>query len=339
MKHVGHLNRQRGFTLIEILIAMLMGLFLLGGLFQIFMASKKTYRTQESLSRMQEDGRFAMDFLSREIRMAGFLGCNNSAKIQNTLNSKTDFLYRFETPIEGFEATSTTEWTPSKDAAITSPLPGSDIISIRRADDQSFAITAHPTADSDITVSASGLKKCDIVMVSDCSSAAVFQVSAVAGDVLTHIPDSVINATTCSPKNESADLGKSYAKGQAYPINTISYYIRENPNKEPALYRKAGINNAEEVIAGVEQMQVLYGVDNGSGSPSYYVTADQISPPDWSKVLSVRISLLVRSAENNLTDHPVNYTYNSLLPITPGDGDHYLRRVFTSTIALRNRLP
>lgn len=71
-------KHQQGMTLIEIMIALLIGAFLLGGVLQIFINSKQTYRMQEGLSRMQENGRFAMEFLSRDIRMAGFWGCHSA---------------------------------------------------------------------------------------------------------------------------------------------------------------------------------------------------------------------------------------------------------------------
>ncbi len=65
---------QTGMTLIEILIALLIGAFLLGGVLQIFVSSKQTNRMQENLSRLQENGRFAMNFLTKDIRMAGYWG-------------------------------------------------------------------------------------------------------------------------------------------------------------------------------------------------------------------------------------------------------------------------
>ena len=70
-------RHQRGLTLVELMIAMLLGLFLLGGLLQIFISSKQTYRMQEGLSRLQENGRFAIDFMARDIRLAGYKGCSS----------------------------------------------------------------------------------------------------------------------------------------------------------------------------------------------------------------------------------------------------------------------
>jgi type IV pilus assembly protein PilW len=66
---------QTGMTLIEIMIALLIGAFLIGGVLEIFINSKQTYRMQEGLSRLQENGRFALEFLAKDIRMVGYWGC------------------------------------------------------------------------------------------------------------------------------------------------------------------------------------------------------------------------------------------------------------------------
>ena len=68
---------QRGLSLVEIMIAVTISVVLLAGVGKIFVSSKQTYRVQDALSRVQENGRFAADFLSRGIRMAGYSGCNN----------------------------------------------------------------------------------------------------------------------------------------------------------------------------------------------------------------------------------------------------------------------
>ncbi|MCK4493007.1 MAG: prepilin-type N-terminal cleavage/methylation domain-containing protein, partial [Methylococcales bacterium] len=81
-------TKQSGMTLIEIMIAMLIGVFLLGGVMQIFMSSRQSYRMQDNLSRMQENGRFAMDFLTRDIRMADYQGCSTK-KAKRWLDPKS----------------------------------------------------------------------------------------------------------------------------------------------------------------------------------------------------------------------------------------------------------
>lgn len=79
MKITKLLSRQKGFTLIEIMIALLLGAFLIGGILQIFINSRATYRMQDSLSRLQENGRFAMEFIGRDLRMAGYSFCPRPA--------------------------------------------------------------------------------------------------------------------------------------------------------------------------------------------------------------------------------------------------------------------
>ena len=155
----------------------------------------------------------------------------------------------------------------------------------------------------------------------------------------------------CAPKNLTDDLGRTYINAQVYPINTVSYYVRNNPSGQPALYRKINLNPAEELIEGIEQMQILYGsadtkgTDDTSDDSFFYVTADAIppdpadpvgTPHDWSKVFSVRVSLLVVNTDD-LADKPASYTYNGEIK-TPPEDDRRLRKVFTSIIALRNRL-
>lgn len=63
---------QRGFSLVELMVAMVVSLLLLSGVIQVFVSSKQSYRVVDSYSRLQENGRFAVDVLSRNIRMAGY---------------------------------------------------------------------------------------------------------------------------------------------------------------------------------------------------------------------------------------------------------------------------
>ena len=77
-------RHQVGLTLIEIMIALLIGVFLLGGIIQIFIGSKQTYRMQENLSRLQENGRFAMYSLDHDIRMTGYWGCHSGTNTDIT---------------------------------------------------------------------------------------------------------------------------------------------------------------------------------------------------------------------------------------------------------------
>lgn len=89
MKLTGLPIPQKGFTLIEIMIALVLGAFLIGGVLQIFVNTRETYRMQDALSRLQENGRFAMDFIGRDLRMAGYSFCPKSSDDDPIVNFLT----------------------------------------------------------------------------------------------------------------------------------------------------------------------------------------------------------------------------------------------------------
>ena len=66
---------QKGLTLVEILIALLISAFLLAGMIAVFLNIKQTYRVQDNLARMQESGSLALELMGRDIRMLGYWGC------------------------------------------------------------------------------------------------------------------------------------------------------------------------------------------------------------------------------------------------------------------------
>ncbi len=74
-------RRQAGLSLIELMIAMVIGLVLILGLVQVFGASRQAYQLSQGIARNQENGRFAVDFLSRDLRMAGHTGCVNDQQL------------------------------------------------------------------------------------------------------------------------------------------------------------------------------------------------------------------------------------------------------------------
>ena len=121
--------------------------------------------------------------------------------------------------------------------------------------------------------------------------------------------------------------------GLAYKIYTLA------PNPYPTLY-KIFNGTWRPLIDGIQNMQFLYGVDSDivrDGAANYYVPAPAPLSPDWNKVVSVRISLLVVTLDNYLATQPLTYTYNGVTT-TPPLTDLKIRRVFNTTIALRNRL-
>ena len=89
------------------------------------------------------------------------------------------------------------------------------------------------------------------------------------------------------------------------------------------------------MVENVEDMQITYGVDSdGSRSPNYFVAAGSV--PNWSQVVSLHISMLLRTQDTNLTTQAQTYQYNGT---TATATDRRLRKEVSTTIALRNLLP
>jgi type IV pilus assembly protein PilW len=119
------------------------------------------------------------------------------------------------------------------------------------------------------------------------------------------------------------------------------YYIANNDNTEPSLYRESLVTQAgnatsaaEELVEGVEDMQILYGEDTSQVSLATcpddgcsvdtYVAANAVT--NWNRVVSVRVTLTMRTPEDNLATE------------VDAAGDRRIRKTFTMTIAVRNRL-
>ena len=391
-------QRQAGLTLLEILVAMTLGLVLIGGILYVYLGSKTYYRVQEGLSRVQENGRFAMEFITQDLRMAGYMGCvsriasggEDRRRRRNTLNNAADFLYDFfGSSVVGFEFnTATNNWIPQLTTNLSytgaanrsateditalteSPLVGTDVLSIRTVSSPTSAtvgVSGTPrmlNGDSHIpiTMPSDDIDEHDLIIIADCDQAAVTQVTndpATGASTIQHLA-SAPNPSEGQPGNNGAitsgvassvNLGKPFDElAQIFHANLVTYYIANGLSGEPTLWRllnstPKGGTNPTELIEGIENMQILYGQDTDTspdGNADIYVAANNVTDVDtdgtvdWDRVVSVRVSLLVRTEEDGLADAAQPYLFNGVVT-TPND--RRLRRIFTSTTALRNDVP
>lgn len=364
---------QAGLSLVELMIAMVIGLVLMTGVLQIFLGSKRVYTTQDALSRIQENGRLAVDFLSRDTRMAGYAGCASGANsnLHNGLNinpstASHKLLFDFEMPVEGLDNVGAIAgW-----GSTVSPIAGTDILFVRGAFTGDVGIKANNSSgnlraetNSPVIAGVDGGPDCtasgslcqnDIVMISDCAKSRVFQVTNLNADGASAAL--VVHAASGSPGNASpASWGGSSAppeevfgvESELLRVSTLAYFIGENPAGRRALYQRAGTSAPVELVEGIQDMQVTYGYDtSGDGVPESYVTAGAVSNADrathvanWAKVASVRVALLLQSNDDNIVETPQQITFNgSTVNPSSGTQDRRLRQVFVSTIGIRSRL-
>jgi type IV pilus assembly protein PilW len=340
----------RGFTLIELMIALTLGLVVLSGVGWVYLGTMRTYRVHDALSRMQEGARHAFELIGRDLRMTGATGCAHDTS-QNALNGNTDWSRNlFRQPLISFEKDGSVGVTEHSDAlaVLHADLTREYIVQIHDAGSAQFTLTGpHDLTDG------------EFLLATDCSHAAVFQASSASGSTVMHTAGG-------TPGNSTANLGASglaytFTPGaRLYRLSVATYYIANNGAGVPALFRlkprgATATPTPEELVEGVEDLQIAYGVDtsvpaNGQadfvdpdadGDP--YLTAEQVesaavpganAEERWARVVSVRVSLLMRTVEDRITSSAQQYTYAGT---TVSASDLRMRKVFTHVVKLRNR--
>ena len=326
------LSKQKGISLVEILVALVISLFLLGGIVQVYIGNKTTFKFTNSLAEIQENGRFALDSMSQDLRMANEWGCvpfdpSDPDNINNTLSAAT--VPGFDANIHDFINEEAIEGTNN------AGLNGSDTITIRGGKPGQANVESpfYPPATARLTTANSArIEANDIVLVTRCG----------ANDLLIDAEADILRVTGALPinANTQTDLTFAGAKSQQFgndasviELQTVTYSIANGASGEPALFRTL-FGNAVELVEGVEDMQILYGVDSDNDEfANQYVSSNNVV--DFEDVVSIRINLLVRSTEQFVTEGPQTYTFNGV-QTTPADTR--LRQVFSATVALRNRI-
>jgi len=364
-------NKLLGVGLIEIMVAMAIGLFLMGGLLKIYVNSSRTNDSAENVARMQENLRFAAEAITADIRMAGFMPCKQTDKTVNVLNATTavggDF---FTDGINGYDGDNTDDDTGTSDrgavaiaalgAPFTNQVVGTDVVTILRAGNDSFDIVSHVPTSAQFKVGAlSTLSKGDIVMVCDLVQSSILQITNTNSSNVTMVHNTGgagISPGNCTkglgyPKDCSTVNGTSYAYGpDAHLIKFESkhYYIGTNASGGRSLYR-AGLQNVggavslmtQEIVSNIENMQLLYGVDaTGDLNAERYVRADQVldvAGATWSNVVSVRLGLLAQTPSPIAMNNDSG-TYNLAgTSFGPDAADRRQRYAYNTTVKIRNR--
>jgi type IV pilus assembly protein PilW len=334
-----------GLSLVELLIALAIGVLLVAGIIQLVVNHKATYKRQASLNRLQENGRFARYHLQHQLRMAGYLGCRRSAVTTptNLISSPTETeQWTADNPVHGFDGKSDT-WKPAVTTWIKQRLPdgtalvkGSDILSLRNFNpalthlDQPLSTPNDPLAVS-ITPA---IKAGEILYIDDCQLTDIFRASdATTATEIHH----------AASKNTTAALSTAYTTAAVIGrVSTTTYYVRSSAQKNNygntvnVLVSQDLNGNETVLIAGIDTMQITYGVDtDGDRVADNFFTADEVEERQaWARVMSIHIALLLNSID--AVGKPVErYAFQGT---THTGRDGVLRRQWDITVALRNRI-
>ena len=318
----------RGVSLVELLIAMSLGLILLGGMIAVFSGNKRSSELNTAMANMQENARFALSALGQGIRMSGYQGCLdpmqsmmkvksvNSPVPTNGFNTDGELRHNFnQTSSTGAVVVSSAQWTPPISGGFIPPvinpaIPGTHVLSVqygsrtqsRLAD--VLNIGGVPSPNGPIaTVDNLALAIGDLALIANCDNVDLFTVSDTSlldnGQLLEH----------AAPFNTDGQLDALYGLPQNIALTRVMrfishiYYIadtgleNENGDQIRALYQQSypyndATNPPTEVIQGVENMRLSFGIQDNN--TLRYVTAD--SPLfDPARVVSVQVGIIMTS--------------------------------------------
>lgn len=384
-------NRRRnvGLSLIEVMIALVIGVLLLTGIMQIFGSTQLAFSTAEGASRIQENARFALDMLRNDVRMAAHVGCRserdyvaieealfNHAAAPATNFATAPFALRIDMPIEAFEfmgsgpgqqvdlstgvstGVSSGSFSPALPSALADvtadAVVGSDIIVLRYLSSENVRSVLPNIATNTLSVlnaaDAVFFERGQIYGVANCERLSLVQ--ALSNGPLVAVGSGGVNAVDWVAEEEGyAPPGTS-----VHRYEYVVYYVGiDAASGEPSLkMRRFDSNRAnlvsgpQSVVEGVESMQLVFGADVGAGRDDVvdrYFTAVGVpglapNPRDaWSRVLSVRVGLLMRStnragALRDDTSPPIRVA-DTVFAVAD---DRRVRQTFETSITMRNRV-
>lgn len=268
---------QKGFSLLESMLALGIALYLSYILIDIFIAGNLAYQFNENLIQVQQNAYIVSQALTNEIRMAGYIGCShlNTNVVSQAMGNVTLSAHN---RILGYSSAQLPKELFSLSPAAA---PGTDLLVITKMSTNSVPITQ-------ITTRSHFLKNTWLI-ISDCTSAE-----------LVRCPNNFASAKQMHIDTQFSD------QAEVAPLQKIVFYIGDTQRKSHsgfpilALYRKDLINVKQqqtEVVEGVNNMQIRYGIHTTLNDNINYYPANQIR--DWSNVVSVKIKLFLVSSDGN----------------------------------------
>lgn len=324
MPHLSRPSRSRGLSLIELMVALAIGIFLVGGAVSLFLASKRSYVETDRFARVAESGRFALVTLGRDLRQAGFFGAAGLTSLETWPNlgvvtgdcTGTAAAYGFADYFQVVRASG----AGTAVGCVTDAVPDTDVIVVKsvRAVPLTDGARDDPTDDDGEIDRPEELNAQRVYILANTDRGVLFRGSDATPPSLT--------------------AGGDVPRGEAWQYQMFVYYIRAG--NVPTLSRKtlgfaAGNMTilTEDLVEGVEQMRVQLGVDRtGDGNVDVLIDSTGLLAGD--RVLSAQPNLLLRSTEAE-PGYVDDRTY-SLAGANFTPGGSFRRLVMSETVSLRN---
>ncbi len=347
-------KKARGFSLIELMISILIGLIILNGVIQVVINSKRSFLDNQEVSQIQENARFAIDTLSRELRMAGYFGCApgsagifNIAPIREASPMLIPTIAGTRPALLGINGYEGGDLAPGV-FNDTDRVAQTDALIVRRTNPLSEGILGKGAVDSGVnTVRVAGGSDTvanikagqPLILISpDCTRGLAFSATT---DATTAGTEKIITGLPKPGDASEALLGNFKAGSTLAELVSDAYYIGTSNvvDNMPALMRKVlwvdgGTlkTRSEELALGIADMQLVYGTLDGSNGIKYAETPAQVANIKWSDVVVVRINLLMQSLKPvHNKPEPIDFLGTTL------PASRYLRQVASATVRIRNQ--
>lgn len=295
-----------GMTLIELMIALVLGLMVLSAAIGIFLSNRQTYRATDNLGRLQETARVAFELMAHDIREAGGNACNRGLPTANVLNNPAaQWFTDWSSPVRGYDDTMVFAGAGFGTGA-AARVNGTDALELKSGTSTGATVVSHNPSSAQFQVNTvnHGLDDGDLAIICDNREAAVFQITnAQPGTNVTIVHNT---GNSVSPGNSTKSLGIPLGTDYRFGPNSIiiklhatAWYVGNNGRGSRSLYQETIVNSsgatsgvAQEVVEGVTDMQITY-LPAGTNA---YVAASAVA--DWSTVSAVRVDLTLVSPEN-----------------------------------------
>jgi type IV pilus assembly protein PilW len=317
-------RRQQGLSLVELMVALTLGLLLVAGVTRLFLSARQGYRIQESHARQQDNARFVMEILSREIRHADFWGgaSPDGLTVLSSLGTATAcseaWMADVAFPLRAYAGDAA---SPLGGCTVTDYVANSDVLVVRYADPNAFYTNAElngPPAD-----------------VTDNGRLLVRASVGASGSI--YLIDDLAAARAAQPGDESDGV-----VNYKYVANVL--FVRANNQSQPTLYQRSldssGVSNSQQLAEGVEMLRYSFGIDqDGDLAVDRYIGTADMLESDWPRVLTVRVGLLMRGDALDEFSDDRSYTFPDGYTYTPAsNARRYQRRLYVQDLQVRNRM-
>lgn len=295
------LRQQDGMSIIELMIAMTIGLLIMAGLANLFVQTKQSFRQDDLVARMQEDSRYAMTMLSSDMSMLGFFGpIQDPGTTIDNVGTPAGALFTYNAPLltlDNVAGPTAFDWGGTLDDM----KAGTDVVSIRRVEGSTTA--AGDLVSGHYYLETNG-QAANMIAGADGPSG-----SFSSPEFWRYTPSIYYVRTYCRPGDGIPSLVKRYTDTTGTVTDCIA--------------------------AGIEDMQVEIGLDSNSDLVPESYRSVSLTTADSAAVASVRVHLLSRAtrADQQYTN---SKTYNLANAAAHTPNDNFYRRVYTTTVQTRN---